>query len=308
MNMPDASSLTGFANNPLDRRSHLREDAAAIEALKATGHVLVFSMDKPVAKQGADGLDALFSSADAQTLGVAPDLYLGLLAGRGVYAGITALDEEALKARGLAVVDLRSLALQRALSPERLAMLGQARAMLNWHATHTHCARCGTPTDIAQAGFRRECPRCHAQHFPRTDPVVIMLVVHEGKCLLGRKSVFPPGMHSCLAGFLEPGETIEEAVRRETLEEAGIRTGRVVYHASQPWPMPFAQLMIGCFAQGLNADITLDDQELESARWYDVEECRALLERSAPDGQTGPAHFAIAHLLIRAFVDGQCPF
>ena len=125
-------------------------------------------------------------------------------------------------------------------------------------------------------GYRRDCPNCGAEHFPRTDPVVIMLAIDGERCLLGRQARFAPGMYSCLAGFVEPGETIEDAVRRETAEEAGITVGRVRYHASQPWPFP-SSLMIGCHAEALSRDIVRDDAELEACRWFSRAEVRAML-------------------------------
>jgi NAD+ diphosphatase len=153
-------------------------------------------------------------------------------------------------------------------------------------------------------GYRRHCPACGTDHFPRTDPVAIMLTATREKCLLGRGRHFAPGMYSALAGFIEPGETIEAAVRRETLEEAGIRLGRVVYHASQPWPFPYS-LMIGCFGEPLNEDIQADLNELEDCRWFNRDEVRTMLDRQHADGLITPPKGAIAHHLIRAWVDSE---
>jgi NAD+ diphosphatase len=150
-------------------------------------------------------------------------------------------------------------------------------------------------------GYRRDCPACGAQHFPRTDPVAIMLTVHGDRCLLGRQRRFLPGMYSCLAGFIEPGETIEDAVRRETREESGILVGRVDYRASQPWPFP-ASLMIGCVAEALTTEITRDDEELEDCRWFDRDEVRRMFAGDHPDGLLPPNRIAIAHHLLRGFI------
>ena len=172
-------------------------------------------------------------------------------------------------------------------------------------ARHRFCANCGEPTAVTQAGWRRDCPACKAQHFPRTDPVVIMLASHGERCLLGRSYRFIAKSWSCLAGFVETGETIEQAVRRETLEEAGIACGRVTYLQSQPWPFPMS-LMIGCHAQALNTEIVVDRSELEDARWFEREEVALMLLRRHPDGLLTPPPVAIAHHIIRAWVeDGE---
>src|SRR5213082_4133311 len=140
-------------------------------------------------------------------------------------------------------------------------------------------------------------PNCKAEHFPRTDPVVIMLVTSGEKCLLGRQKHFPPGMYSCLAGFVEAAETIEDAVRREIFEESGIRCTDVNYYMTQPWPYP-SSLMIGCTARAINEDIVVDRAELEDARWFDRAEATLMLKREHPEGLAGPHPFAIAHHLV----------
>jgi len=149
-------------------------------------------------------------------------------------------------------------------------------------------------------GYKRVCTGCEAQLFPRTDPVAIMLAVTPDKCLLGRSPHFPPGMYSCLAGFIEPGETIEDAVRRETFEESGIRIGRVAYHASQPWPFPHS-LMIGCFGEALTHDVDPDREELEDCRWFFRDEVAAIIAGTHPDGILMPPPGAIASHLVRAW-------
>jgi len=165
---------------------------------------------------------------------------------------------------------------------------------MTWNGNNRFCGKCGAPTRSEIGGYRRVCEACSHTIFPRTDPVAIMLVIdiERDLCLLGRSPHFPEGMYSCLAGFLEPGETIEHTVRRETLEESGIRCGKVVYLASQPWPFPMS-LMIGCYAQALSAEITVDRSELEDARWFSREECAAMLVRQHPQGLTCPPPVAI---------------
>jgi NAD+ diphosphatase len=197
-------------------------------------------------------------------------------------------------------MDARTAASQ--LAPDQSAILGQGRAMLAWHAKHQHCAVCGTATALIKAGYARKCMNeaCKAEHFPRTDPVAIMLVVDGDKCLLGRQPMFPPRFYSALAGFMEPGESLEEAVRREVKEEAGIKVGRVRYVASQPWPFP-SSLMIGCWAEALSHDIQVDAQELEDARWFSRDEAAAALAGSGPF--MCPPPLAIAHHLLKAWVE-----
>ena len=164
--------------------------------------------------------------------------------------------------------------LMATLQPDDLALYGGARSLTDWHARHRFCAQCGGDTKLAKGGWQRNCDSdegCGAQHFPRTDPVVIMLITHGNSVLVGRSPGWPEGMYSLLAGFVEPGETLEAAVRREVLEEAGIPVGQVSYLASQPWPFP-ASLMFGCRGEALARAITLDPVELEDARWVSREE------------------------------------
>ncbi len=187
---------------------------------------------------------------------------------------------------------------------EELGLLAVAKSMLDWHARHGFCANCGTATVARAGGFRRECPSCNAHHFPRVDPVVIMLVRRGDSCLLGRGPHFRPHMYSCLAGFLEPGETIEDAVRREVFEETRIRVGAVTYRTSQPWPFP-SSLMLGCAAEGLDEAIVTDPSELEDARWFTRADVAAMLAGTHPEGIQAPPPMAIAHYLMRAFVAGE---
>ena len=180
------------------------------------------------------------------------------------------------------------------------AIAAQARGLLGWHERHPFCAACGAATRPRNGGGSRACPACGAEHFPRTDPVVIVVVSREGRALLGRSGRFAGNLYSALAGFMEPGESVEEAVRREVAEEAGIEVGAVRYVFSQPWPFP-ASLMLGCIAEGLSGEIAIDPKELEDARWFSrAELVDALAGRS--EVLTVPRPLAIAHHLIRAWL------
>lgn len=187
--------------------------------------------------------------------------------------------------------------------PGDAALYATARSLVDWHARHGFCAVCGTATQVFRAGWGRTCPNCRAEHYPRVDPVVIMLAEHQDRALLGRQPVWPQGRYSALAGFLEVGESIEEAVRREVAEESGVPTGAVRYVASQPWPFP-SQLMIACVAEALDDTITIDVHELEDARWFTREEVALALARDPAAPFIAPPAYAIAHTLLRAWVDG----
>jgi NAD+ diphosphatase len=182
-------------------------------------------------------------------------------------------------------------------------ILAQARSLVDWHVRHRFCSTCGARTKSGEGGYQRACPDCSAQHFPRTDPVVIMLVARGDACLLGRQAAWPPRMFSALAGFVEPGETLEEAVRREVLEEAGIEVAGVRYHSSQPWPFP-ASLMIGCIAEAASEAIRIDPGELSEARWFSRDEIKQALAQPGTGDLFVPPPMAIAHHLIRAFAEG----
>ena len=251
--------------------------------------------------------DPLFTLAQARALeGATETVFLGLLDGAPRFGfGIMPAAAEELKQRdGFHVTDLRSIAVQGLVAPEHLPPIAEAKAVLHWHMRHRFCPNCGAATLVVAGGWKRDCPQCKAEHFPRTDPVVIMLAVTDERCLLGRSPRFVPTMWSCLAGFVEPGESIEDAVHRETREEAGIICGRVRYFASQPWPFP-ASLMIGCHAQALSRDIVVDHEELEDARWFSKDEVVAMLLRKHPQGLTTPPPVAIAHHIIRAWIEDE---
>jgi NAD+ diphosphatase len=298
----------GYTDSRLDRATERRRNADAL-AGDARAGTYVVGGELIVMKAGAPN-DALFRVAEAQALASPTEtVFLGLADGAPRFGvGIAPDAAAALKERSdLVVTDLRSIAVQGLTAPEHLPPIAEAKAVLHWHARHRHCSNCGAPTEPVDAGWRRDCPHCKVQHFPRTDPVAIMLAVDGDKCLLGRSPRFAPTMWSCLAGFIEPGETIEEAVRRETLEEAGIACGRVRYLASQPWPFPMS-LMIGCVTEALGREIVLDDKELEAARWFSRDEAASMLLRRHAGGLTTPPPVAIAHHIIRAWVENEIGF
>jgi len=262
----------GYTESRLERAAEKRTDGAAIAAFTADRHAGAYVMggELIVMKKAAPLNAPLFTLAEARALGTTNEtVFLGLDDGAPRFGiGIAPAAAEALKAReGFLATDLRSIAVQGLVAAEHLPPIAEAKAVLGWHLRHRFCPNCGAPTQPVCAGWRRDCPRCQAQHFPRTDPVVIMLASDGERCLLGRSPRFVPTMWSCLAGFVEPGEAIEDAVRRETREEAGIVTGRVRYFASQPWPFP-SSLMLGFHAIASSHEITLRDGELEDARWF----------------------------------------
>ncbi len=297
----------GYAASLIDRVAGARGDDAAIKKFceHARAGAYVIGGELVVLKSLAEECDPLFSPAAARALGsVRESVFLGLMDAAPRFGfGLDPQAIETLKTRNeLKIADLRSIAVAGMVAAEHLPPLAEAKALLGWHARHGFCPNCGAATRSAQAGWRRDCPACRAEHFPRTDPVVIMLAISGERCVLGRSRRFAPMMWSCLAGFAEPGETIEEAVRREVREEVGIACGRVRYFASQPWPFP-ASIMIGCHAEALAETIVVDRDELEDARWFDRDELASMLKRQHPQGLTTPPPVAIAHHMIRSFVE-----
>ena len=298
----ESSRRVGFAGNRIDRQSEHRDpDVVAAAFGNPHARVYLFRGDKVLRKAPAD---PQFVAGEAAALGASlgDALLLGWSAGVPQLAAL--VPEQATLPATMLATDLRTLASEGALSSENLGALAQARSLMNWHARHRFCPNCGAATVVTLGGYRRDCPLCGAEHFPRTDPVVIMITIHDGplgeRALLGRQRQFMPGMYSALAGFMEPGETIEDAVRRETLEESGITIGRVAYHASQPWPFPMS-LMIGCHAEALSEEIRRDDAELEDCRWFSRDEARAILAGTHSDGLRAPNSIAIAHRLLSAW-------
>jgi NAD+ diphosphatase len=307
--MPLDAFMNTFAGNPLDRASDRRRDEAWIaEKLAAPDSLGVALWNGKVFVENAKGGDgaqiAYLSAAMAGELAQGAErlLFLGLWKDTAVFA--VDLDGPADPAdgplQGLGRFDdLRAIAL--ALPPTEAAIMATAKQMFEWRRRHMHCAACGQPSEVAEAGWKRVCPSCKAEHFPRTDPVVIMLPTKGEKCLLGRQAAWPKGMFSALAGFLEPGETIEEACARELMEEAALRASKVRYHSTQPWPYP-SSLMIGLIAEVENEDAAPDQTELDEVRWFTREEARVLITGALP-GARAPGAMAIAFQLIKAWAD-----
>jgi NAD+ diphosphatase len=289
-----------FAPEPLDRAAAMRADADTQARLRAhpEARALLMRRGHPVVRRrDPGGLELVWAPLPACEAGYdGPLLFLGLDGGAPRFA--RSGPREAPVPEGAWSEAIRA-AIPR-LHAAEAGMLAPARALALWHGTHGFCASCGQPTQVEEAGWRRRCSACGAQHFPRVDPVVIMLVRRDDDCLVGRQARHPPGVYSALAGYVEPGEAIDEAVRREVLEEAGVRVGAVRCVSSQPWPFP-STLMIGCFAEALSRDLHLDGLELEDARWLSRAEARAAL--SGHGAVVLPPPFAIAHHLIRAWAE-----
>jgi NAD+ diphosphatase len=299
----EPSQFVGFAGNTIDRQSENRSDDSVAKSLEnPLARLLLMGGGRILLKPGSGIFDGHFTLAEAQALGATLEsaILLGFTEQGPVLAVPIATEPETLPDT-IKTIDYRSVYIQGLLEPSVLGAMAQAAGLLAWHASHGFCGKCGAPTEMRAGGYKRICTACGTEHFPRTDPVAIMLTVTRDRCILGRGRHFAPGMYSALAGFIEPGETIENAVRRETFEEAGIRLGRVVYHASQPWPFPYS-LMIGCFGEALNEDIHADMNELEDCRWFPREEVRAMVDKSHPSVFVPPAG-AIAHHLIRAWAE-----
>jgi NAD+ diphosphatase len=284
------AKIHAFAGGRLDRRANLRQGTAQPLIVKLAG-------DRAVVSEAQDGRFTLPRFDEAS----ATDLVLLGLSESGAPVAAQAIDEAAVP-EGNRLIDLRSLAMQGLLAQEELALLAQARSLLFWHERHRFCANCGRATEAMDGGHRRDCAVCGAQHFPRTDPVVITAVIGSEGLLLGRGHHFQRGVYSALAGFMEPGESIEEAARREIHEETGIVVGEVRYHSSQPWPFP-SSLMIGLLAHAKGGEIVIDAAELEDARWFGRAEILEMLEDRHREGLKLPRPAAIAHHLIRAAVE-----
>jgi NAD+ diphosphatase len=298
-----------FAGNPLNRMSERRRDKEWLAALLAdpSSRMLpLYDLKPAIADIAQPALEwqpverwrpLMDAGATCILLGVDEDRAYFAIDATGSDIGSNAAAEN---------VDVRTLAPQ--IPAGDAAILAEARSLIDWHQRHGFCAQCGTKTDVSSAGWTRRCPNCRAHHYPRSDPVAIMLVVRGERALLGRGKRRPGLRFSCLAGFMEPGETPEEAVRREVMEESGVRVGRVKYLAAQPWPFP-STLMMGFLAEGISDEITIDPEELMEARWFERDEIRAMVARAAegvddPERISIPQPLAIAHHLCRRWSNG----
>jgi NAD+ diphosphatase len=304
--------LHSFAGGTLNRAALERPAEGFVEAqlVSPTVQIISFAGDRALVDVSASPAKLhLVAHGDLPNSAPVPPIFLGIRDDKApVFAQfIDVSDDGSLVATlpdHIKAIDLRSLAGQGLLEPEELGLLAYARSLTAWHSAHRFCANCGHETVIKTGGDRRYCTACEREHYPRTDPVAIILVYKGDKCLLGRGRHFEELRYSALAGFIETGETIEEAARREILEESGIRVGNITYHSSQPWPF-VSTLMIGLMGEALSEDIIMDEAELEDVRWFTRADARAMLESTHKDGFTAPPPLAIAHHLLRAFVEGH---
>jgi len=300
--------MNTFAGNPLDRASDKRPDAEWIARQLASPDALAFPVwnGRPFVEPAKDGgmQIAYVPTKIAQELSEGAEhlLFLGLWKETAVFAVDVEADadptEGPLAGMGR-FEDLRRIALQ--LPSTEAAIVGTAKAMFEWRRRHRHCAVCGQKSQAVDGGWKRRCTACETEHFPRTDPVVIMLPWHGDRCMLGRQEAWPKGMFSALAGFLEPGESIEEACARELSEEAGLRTRKVRYHSTQPWPYP-SSLMIGLIAEVEDDEGAPDQTELSEIRWITRAEAKKLIKGEL-EGMAAPNPMAIAHQLLKAWAE-----
>jgi NAD+ diphosphatase len=308
--MPLDAFINTFAGNPLDRASERRrdrdwlkakaEDPLSLAIVLWNGSPLV-EADPPRSDEKGVRLAYIAAPMAAALSGGAERLlFMGLWKDTAVFAVDVegAADPLAGLLAGLGVFeDLRGAAL-RLPGPEA-GIAATAKAVFEWRRRHRYCATCGQPTEPVEGGWKRVCGSCGAEHFPRTDPVVIMLPYAGERCLLGRQAMWPKGMWSALAGFVEPGESLEEACARELKEEAALDTLKVTYHSAQPWPYP-SSLMIGLLAEVVDGEAVADIEELEAVRWFSREEAVALMKGDI-EGTFAPPRLAIAHQLIKAW-------
>lgn len=308
-----------FSGNPLDRADVLRRDESALAAAMAapdSRYLPLWNLNVLVIEDADTPVLGWLSSADVARLGIeTPPVLLGLQHGQAHFALDVSRLGDPMHELNLGppwqFADARVAAARLPFAES--GIVAQARSQVDWHRRHAYCSMCGARSEPFRGGHVRRCPECNAEHFPRTDPVAIMLVVDGERCLLGQSAgrLARTGMYSALAGFIDQGESIEEAVRREVMEEAGIRVGRVRYHSSQPWPFP-SSLMIGCHGVAESFDVTIDPQEMTDVRFFERGEVRAAMERvltgARSDDPTAlklPGPIAIAHHLIRAWTDGE---
>ena len=281
----------GFTGAGLDRADHLRLDEERVRALASNGGARLLRLE---------GLDPLLDEEGrllwSGEIGEGEFIFLGLDGESALFAPLV---RSVPGERAWSV--FRQLSL---MSPREAAIWGAARSLNEWHGRHLFCGACGSDTQSFRAGWGRRCGGCGGQHFPRVDPVVIMLAEHDGRVLVARQPHYPPGRYSALAGFVEPGESIEEAVARELKEEAGLEASEVRYVASQPWPFP-GSLMIACLARARSDALRLDLTELEDAMWVDRAQVASALAGDPEAPFLAPPSFAIAHSLLRRWIEEE---
>lgn len=279
---------TGFTGGWLDRADAVRSDEQALAAALANPRARLMRLESGDPAVDANGAIAWDSIANA----TGTPIFLGVDADRRPYFGETRAGDTATPGRSGALMRMLD-----AMPPGDAAIFGTVRSVTGWHARNGFCANCGTATAIIKGGWARSCPNCGAEHFPRVDPVVIMLAEYDGRALVGRQAAFPPGRYSALAGFVEPGESLEEAVARELFEEAGVRVSDVRYLASQPWPFP-GQLMLAAIGTADSETLTIDTKEIEDAFWVTREEVQAALAGAEGAKFLPPPPYAIARTLL----------
>ena len=290
----NADAPPGFIGVTIDRADHLRFDQEKIAALAGSGEARLMGLVGTDPLLGEDGRLTWRPAIERQHE-VSDLIFLGLAGDGPRFAPIAPPEDEAARPNVFALL--------ATMDREDVGLWGMVRSLVAWHARHRFCSNCGAPTEPYRAGWARKCNACAAEHFPRVDPVVIMLAEYDGKVLVGRQSRFPPRSYSALAGYVEHGESIEEAVARELKEEAGITVSNVRYLVSQPWPFSGA-LMIACLADSASDELTVDPHELETAMWVDREGVIAALAGDADAPFVPPPHYAIAHTLLRRWSAG----
>ena len=278
-----------FAHSPIDRMSHVRTDALQVDKYRKSEDAKFIWVHGDAVQFVGEKLDV------SHPLSFMPSIFLGVDDKAKPWFAVAAQLSDSLK-------PIRTIMMEQLLPRDVLSIIAQARSLIHWHESHGFCAKCGAASIMQDEGYRRHCNACGADHFPRTDPVVIMAVCRGNRTLLGRQKSWPEGMYSALAGFMEPGETMEAAVRREVKEEVGITVGKVEYVACQPWPFP-SSLMIGMIGEAEDEALTIDESEIETARWFEAGEIKTMLDRTHPQGLHASRPDAIAWHLVKVALD-----
>ena len=292
-----------FSTNPIDRKDVKRRDYRLRAESSLEQRFLLLHKGQVVSFKGEYFVkaDSLPQVVFEQPLWV----YLGELENIDYVAiGVNSKLFEALYEQNFEAIPIRQMVLDELLGDDFLSIIAEGNSLLSWHVNHGFCAKCGAKSELAHGGWRRDCPSCGAEHFPRTDPVVIMLVTYGDKCLLGRGVNFPEGRYSCLAGFMEPGETIAQGARRELFEEAGIVGGQVTFLFDQPWPFP-SNLMMGVHVEAKTFELNIDKHELADAMWVDKQQIERILAGAADGPFEPPQRVAIARNLLEYWCDSD---